>query len=145
MRRIRRHKFKRATAQTIPESGIFEHVHADALGPLPLTRKGNQYVMIFTNRFSRWVEAVALPSIDGIRTARGLYDEIITRHGFPRTVPRDRGTNFLGKMFTELNHILKIRKLTTTAYRPQCNGHVEGFNDTLVTALTMYVKKTQDR
>ena len=52
MRRIRRHKFKRATAQTIPESGIFEHVHADALGPLPLTRKGNQYVMIFTNRFS---------------------------------------------------------------------------------------------
>ena len=48
-------------------------------------------------------------------------------------------------MFTELNRTLKIEKLTTTAYRPQCNGHVERFNDTLVTALTMYVKKNQDR
>ena len=39
MRRKRRYNFKRAPVQLIPESGIMEHIHADALGPLPLTRK----------------------------------------------------------------------------------------------------------
>ena len=40
---------------------------------------------------------------------------------------------------------MKIKKVSTTAYRPQCNGHVEKFNGMLTTALTMYTKKHQDR
>ena len=145
MRQKKRYNHKRAPTQLIPESAIFEHVHADALGPLPLTRKGNQWILIFTDRFSRCVEAVALPSIAGVHTGRAFYDEIITRHGFPRKMLTDRGTNFLEELFTELNKIMKIKKLTTTAYRPQCNGHIEQFNETLVTVLTMYFNKAQDR
>ena len=67
--------------------------------------------MIFTDRLSRWVEAAALPPIDGPSVARAFYDEIITRHVFPRKVQKDKGTNFLGAMFTELNDTLKIKSL----------------------------------
>ena len=80
---------------------------------------------------------MVLPSIDRPHTARAFYDEVITRHGFPRKIITDGARNILGALFTELNQILKIRKLTTIAYRPQYNGHVEDFNDTLVTALAM--------
>ena len=57
-------------------------------------------MLIFTDRFSRWVEAVVLPSIDGPHNARAFHDEVITRHRFPRKILTDRATNFL---FTELN------------------------------------------
>ena len=70
--------FKKAPAQLVPLAGIFEHIHMDCVGPLPLTRKGNQYITVFTCRFSRWVEAVASTSIDGPSTARMFYEEVIT-------------------------------------------------------------------
>ena len=82
---------------------------------------------------------------DGPHTARAFYAAVFTRYGFPRNILADRGTNFLGALLTELNQILKIKKLTTMAYRQQCKGHAESFKDTLVTPLTMYVKTTQDR
>ena len=121
------------------------NISMDCIGPLPLTRKGNQWITVFTCRFSRWVEAVASPTISGPVTARMFYHEVITRHGFVRTVQSDRGSNFMSLFYKEICRIMKIKKVSTTAYRPQCNGHVERFNGTLTTALTMYTKKHQDR
>ena len=59
-------------------------------------------VLAFTCRFSRWCEAIAVPTVDAQISARAFYDLIITRHGFVNTLQSDRGSNFLAKMMREL-------------------------------------------
>jgi hypothetical protein len=34
----------------------------DILGPLPITAGGNQYVLVMSDHFSKWIEAVPLPN-----------------------------------------------------------------------------------
>ena len=45
----------------------------------------------------------------------------------------DRGTNLLSYLMEEVCSLLRIEKLNTTAYNPQCNGLIERFNQTLKT------------
>jgi len=75
--------------------------------------------------------------------ARLLIDEIISRHGAPRVLLSDRGTNFLSKVVAEVCKIFQIQKVNTSSYHPQTNGLVERFNSTLCQSLSMYVSKNQ--
>ena len=137
--------FVKAPMQSFKDSSAMTHIHVDYLGPLPLTRKGNQHVIIFVDILTKWVEARAVPDNTAVTTAKAFYDLIITRHGFPETLLSDRGTNFLSKLTREVCKLLNVHKVNTTAYRPCCNGQVERFNSTLVNSLTKYAHDRQDR
>ena len=89
-------------------------------------------VLAFTCRFSLWREAIAVPTVDAQISARAFYDLIITRHGFVNTLQSDRGSNFLAKMMRELYVIMGVKKVSTTAYHPSCNGRIERFSATTI-------------
>ena len=38
-----------------------ERVHIDLLGPFPLSRNGNRYVLMVIDQFTKWVECLAIP------------------------------------------------------------------------------------
>ena len=57
--------------------------------------------------------------------ARLLVNEIIARHGAPRVLLSDRGTNFLSKLVAEVCKIFQIQKVNTSSYHPQTDGLVE--------------------
>jgi hypothetical protein len=42
---------------------IFQHVHVDLVGPLPVSEDNQAYIMTIINHTSRWVEAVPLTSV----------------------------------------------------------------------------------
>ena len=42
--------------RTIPLTDIFERWDIDIVGPLPITRKGNRYIVVAIDYFSRWPE-----------------------------------------------------------------------------------------
>uniref|UniRef100_A0A915J835 Integrase catalytic domain-containing protein n=1 Tax=Romanomermis culicivorax TaxID=13658 RepID=A0A915J835_ROMCU len=44
----------------------------------------------------------------------------------------------------EIYQLLKIRKVKTRAYHPQCNGMVECFNQTLIAQLKKYTADDPD-
>ena len=75
--------------------------------------------------------------------ARLLVDEIIARHGAPRVLLSDRGTNFLSRLVAEVCKIFQIQKVNTSSYHPQTDGLVERFNSTLCQSLSMYVARNQ--
>lgn len=85
---------------------------------------------MFTEYLTKWVEAFPIPSIEA-------------RHGAPRTLLSDRGSNFLSSLVTEVCLLLNTRKLNTSAYHPACDGLVEGFNNTLAEAISMFVNSEQ--
>ena len=89
---------KKAPLLPIPVEGAFDRVAVDVLGPFPPSSKGSKYFVVFTDYLSRWVEAFPVPSVDATVIARLLIDEIISRHGAPRVLLSDRGTNFLSKI-----------------------------------------------
>ena len=142
MKKVPRGK-RKAPLLPIPVEGAFDRVAMDILGPLPVTNDGNRYIIVFSDYYTRWPEAFALPSIEAPRIAQLLVDEIVARHSAPRTLLSDRGSNFLVAIVKEVCKIINTRSQHTTAYHPQTDGLVERFNATLTEGLSMYVSSNQ--
>jgi hypothetical protein len=111
----------------------------DVLGPFsPTSRSNNKYIVVFVCRFTKWVEAFAVPNQDSETIARLLVQEIIPRHGCPRSLLSDRGSPFLSKLSKSIYELLSIKKLNTTAYHPQANGGAERLMPVIATMLSVY-------
>ena len=133
----------RAPLLPIPVSAAFERLAVDVLGPLPTTWSGNRYIVCFIDYLTKWPEIFAVPNMEAVTIARLITDEIIPRHGAPRTLLSDRGTNFLSTLVREVCNLYSIKKLNTSAYNPQCDGLVERLNSSLCQTLSMFVSKNQ--
>ena len=114
-----------------------ERIALDLFGPLPSTKRGNKYILIVSDYFTRWIEAYALPNMEALTVAKTLVTEWICKYGVPHTVHSDQGKNFELSLFLELCRLLGMEKTRTTPYHPQSDGLVERFNRTLRMLLTV--------
>ncbi|XP_055999552.1 uncharacterized protein K02A2.6-like [Ostrea edulis] len=114
----------------------------DILGELhvPTTEKGNRYILVISDYFTKWTEAIAMPNIEAKTVAEIFVTEVVTRFGIPTTLHSDQGAQFESKLFTEMCKLLHIKKTHTNPYHPQSDGMVE-FNKTLATMLSSYVNE----
>lgn len=122
-----------------------ERVALDILGPLPLTKNGNKYVLVMVDCFTKWTEAVALPDQEAKTVAKAFVDTIICHFGTPLQIHTDQGRNFESNLFKEMCDLFQIDKTRTTSYHPQSNGNVERFNRTLGDMLSTFCSKKQDQ
>ena len=120
-----------------------ERVHIDILGPFPESERGNKYVLVVVDQFTKWVEAYALPDQGAETTARALVFEFIVRYGAPLTIHTDQGRNFESELFRRICSLFEITKTRTTPYHPASNGQVERFNRTVLQMLRSYVRQDQ--
>lgn len=120
-----------------------EVIGMDFLGPInPTSLEGNNYVLVMTDYFTKWVEVAALTDTTALTTCKVLMDKIVYRHGPPKIIITDQGTNFTAELFRELAKALGVNHRTTTAYHPQTNGHTERFNKTVVEMIRKYTDDT---
>jgi hypothetical protein len=96
-------------------------VGIDITGPLPTTRRGNRFILVVVDYFTKWVELFPLQSTKANLIAQLFLDEVICRFGFPVRVISDNGVQFLSKVFTQLCNILGIHHQRTPLYHPQSN------------------------
>ncbi|GBN46994.1 Transposon Ty3-G Gag-Pol polyprotein [Araneus ventricosus] len=80
----------------------FERMALDILGPLPVTTKGNRYVLVLMDYFTKWPEAIPIPDQEASTVAEELVRAWISRYGVPMILHSDQGTNFNSALFTEL-------------------------------------------
>lgn len=123
----------------ITVEGPFHCLGVDAVGPLPLTKSGNRYIIVFTEYLTRWPMAFAVPSIDAPVVADLFIKEVVSRHGAPRILLSDRGAEFL-----KVCRLVNTEKVNTTAFHPACNGLTERFNQSLINSLSHYVSASHD-
>ena len=115
----------------IKVKGPFHRIGIDIKGPLLITLKGNRYIVVAMDYFSKWPEARAIPNCKAETVAKFIYEDIITRHGVPQELLSDRGTSFINKVIEELCENYQMKHRLTSPYRPQTNGMIERFNRTL--------------
>ena len=121
----------------------WDRLSTDILGPLPISERGNKYIMVVTDYFSKWVEIFAIPDQQAETCANLLLNEVVARYGCSYDLHTDQGRNYTGQIFKELCQLLGIRKTQTTPYHASGNGQVERFNATLITMIKSYIKGEQ--
>lgn len=96
-------------------------VGIDLTGPLPKTRRGNLYILVVIDYFTKWIELFPLPNTQAKTIAQIFLDEVICRFGFPVRLISDNGVQFLSTIFTNVCHSLGIKHQRTPLYHPQSN------------------------
>lgn len=116
-----------------------ERIHMDILGPFPESDRGNKYILVIMDQFTKWVEAYPVPDQSAETTARTLVMECLSKIGAPLAIHTDQGRNFESGLFKGICRLFQIAKTRTTPYHPASNGQVERFNRTLLQMLRCYV------
>jgi transposase InsO family protein len=126
----------------LPETtGPMEITSIDICGPYPITRKRNKYLLTFTDHFTRYPEAIPIPNQEAGTVAKALVTQVFARHGCPKVLSSDRGTNFMSALFQEMCKLLQIKRINSTAFNPKMQGKVERFHAGLNQTMSHYVKK----
>ena len=127
--------------KSIPKGWPGEVLAMDIFGPLPLTKDGNQYVLVFIDHFTRFVELVALKNMAAKNVVAALTNVWMPRHGVPERLLSDNGTHFTAKIVCDFCTNAGVRKIFSTPYHPQGNSVVESFMRTLKKALATLVSE----
>lgn len=120
-----------------------DRIATDVLGPLPETPRGNKFILVVTDQFTKWVEIFPVPNWTAVTCAEIILNEVIGRWGCPLDLHSDQGKNYESHIFAELCRLLEIRKTRTSAGNPRCNGQTERFNRTLIRMIKAYLKGQQ--
>ena len=120
-----------------------DRICTDYFGPLPKTERGNKYVMVVTDHFSRWVELLPVPDQTAQTCASVLLNEVLSRYGCPLALHSDQGRCYESTVFKELCKLLEIRKTRTSVRNPKCNGQAERFNKTMIRMVRAFLKGEQ--
>jgi len=127
-----------APLQIFSAASRFELVHIDVLGggtSLPKTKKGNRYLLVIVDHFSKYGEAIPMPDQKTETILDAFLKHWVWRFGAPNRLHSDQGTNFESNLFQEMCKRLHIVKTRTLAYHPQSNGAVERLNRTILALL----------
>ena len=130
----------KANLQSIPVGAPFEMIAMD-FPELPRTNRGNKYILVITDYFTRWPEVFAVPDQRSASVAQDLVDGIVTRHGVPMVIHSDQGRNFEISTIKELARILGMTKVRTSPYHSQGDGLVERLNRSLIDILAKYCSR----
>jgi transposase InsO family protein len=93
---------------------------------------------------TRWVEARAVWDYSATTTTQFIFEDIITRFGFPNILMSDQGIHFINNIIEALTHQFEVHHQKSTPYHPQVNGIVEAFNNILEMMLTNICNVNKD-
>ena len=130
---------KHAPMQVVRSGLPMERIAVDIAGEFPVTERGNKYILVIQDYFTKWVECFPMPDMRSSTVAKIMVDEVISRFGIPHTIHSDQGRQFESNLFRYMCRLLQIEKTRTTAYHPQSDGMVERFNRTLASMVSMFV------
>ena len=99
---------------------------------LERSKGGYENILVITDHFSRYAQAIPTRNQTAHTTARVLFENYFVHYGFPAKLHSDKGANFESKVIRKLCNLAGITKTRTTPYHPMGNGMVERFNKTLL-------------
>jgi ribonuclease HI len=111
----------------------------DLIGPINPASGGCIWILVATEYFTKWVEAIPLRKATGAAVANFIREHIITRFGIPYKLITDNGTPFVNKDVREVLEHYRVKHRRSTPYYPQGNGQAEATNRMLLRILSKMV------
>jgi hypothetical protein len=132
-------------AQGMPRSletpdRAWQTVSMDFIGPLPVTARGHDAIMVCVDKLTRYVVYAPLTTTSTTQEVwRLFYTRVVAIFGLPENILSDRDARFTARFWQDIWTLLDTKLLMSTAYHPQTDGTTERANKTLITALRSYV------
>jgi site-specific DNA-cytosine methylase len=121
--------------QPLPIRGLGYRWGVDLAGPFPETPRGNKYIMICVEHFSKQIEAIPLPDKTPESTSYAFLHHVLARYGACAEVVHDNGAEWTGGAFQQMLLDALIDPRSTSANHPQANGMTERCVQTVKSAL----------
>ncbi|XP_024164578.1 uncharacterized protein LOC112171663 [Rosa chinensis] len=101
----------------------------DIIGQIsPPSSKQHRWILVATDYFTKWVEAVPFTSISSAEVIKFIEQNIIHRFGIPETITTDRGSVFIAEAVIKRMAEYKMTMQQSTPYYAQANGQAEATN-----------------
>ncbi|XP_071714613.1 uncharacterized protein [Rutidosis leptorrhynchoides] len=111
---------------------LFHKWAIDIVGPFPTGPSNVKFLIVAIDYFTKWVEAKAVRTINGVQVQNFVWEYIVCRFGIPRELVSDIGAQIAKDPFktccTDLNIIQKF----TSVVHPPANGLCEVTNRDIV-------------
>ena len=126
-----------------PAEAPFVRVGLDLVGPLYVTKRSNQYIIVLVDYFTGWVEASPLKNIQSSDVISFLLD-VFCRHGIPEILICDRGPQFISSQTKGFLDIYNVYIQPSAGYHPETNGKVENRNKEISKYLRLLGNQERD-
>lgn len=122
----------------IQPSRPWQIIAADLCGPLPRTARGNKFILVVTDCFSKFSLLFPLRTATASAVSKAIEENIYLLFGTPQYLICDNGVQFRSRQFTHLCSEYKVKLSYTPVYHPQANP-VERVNREVKRMLASYV------
>ena len=116
----------------------FQRLYIDFLGPYPRSRKGNCYILIILDHYSRFVLLKPLREASAALLCSYVENEVFNVFSVSQSVLTDNGQQFKAHLFSSLLAKYGVEHIKTPYHAPQSNAS-ERVNRTLLAAVRAYV------
>jgi len=102
-------------------------VAVDLVRPIHLTPRGNNWILVLTDHFTRWADALATSDASASTVAWALDQNVFCYLGLPKQMhsDSDQGAQFQSQLMCDLCQLWGGNQSKTTMYHPQGNGVVK--------------------
>jgi hypothetical protein len=111
----------------------------------PTSSKGHQFVLVTTDYFTKWMEAVPLKNMMHKEVIYFISEHIIHRFSIPHTLTTDQGSSFMSHQVCDFAESLKIKFLSSSPYYAQANSPAESSNETLIKLIKKKIEENPKR
>jgi hypothetical protein len=130
---------KQSQLQPLPIEPFGYRWGVDLCGPFDTSSRGNTYVMVAIEHFSKFAVLVPIPDAKARSTSFAYMHHVLAHFGASAEVVTDQGGEFEAEFETLLRNCF-IDHRTTSANHPQANGLAERAVQTLKRALKKHVE-----
>lgn len=117
----------------------FQMLSIDLVGPLPVTRKQNTFLLVITCCFSKFCMLFPIRRATADIIVKIIEDNVFLVHGVPSTILMDNGRQFISATMKNLFQSYSVPNVFyTPLYTPQINT-VERYNKTIITAVSTFI------
>lgn len=118
----------------------FQIISADLVGPLPVSRKQNTFLLVVTCCFSKYCLLFPIRRANSEIISKIIEERVFLVHGIPSTLIMDNGKQFTSNRMRSLFEFYSIPNVYyTPLYTPQVNT-VERYNKTIITSVSTFVE-----
>ena len=86
-------------------------VSIDVMGPFVLGRKEEQYILSVIDCFSRYLILIPIKDHNATTVSQALFKRVVRYFRCPRKILSDRGTEFTGRVWSEMLELMGIKQL----------------------------------